>query len=54
MLLANSGLTAEELATAFSVTAKTIKRDFTALKNDGRIRRIGSDKAGHWEVLQKT
>jgi len=48
----NPNRTAEELAAAFSVTAKTIKRDFTVLKNEGRIKRVGSDKAGHWEVTQ--
>jgi fido (protein-threonine AMPylation protein) len=52
MLLANPSLTAEELAAAFSVTGKTIKRDFTALKNDGMIKRVGSDKAGHWIVIR--
>lgn len=52
MLLANPNLTAEELAATFSVTAKTIKRDFAALKNGGRIKRIGSDKTGHWEVTE--
>ena len=52
MLLANPSLTAEELAAAFSVTAKTIRRDFAALKNDRRLRRVGSDKAGHWEVAR--
>ena len=51
-LLFNPNLTAEELATTFSVTAKTIKRDFTALKNEGRIKRVGSDKTGYWEVVQ--
>jgi predicted HTH transcriptional regulator len=53
MLLADPNLTAEELAARFSVTSKTIKRDFTALKNDGRIKRVGSDKAGRWEVIQQ-
>jgi fido (protein-threonine AMPylation protein) len=52
MLLANPSLTAEKLAVAFSVSAKTIKRDFAALKNDGRIKRVGSDKTGHWDVLE--
>jgi len=52
MLCGNPNLTAEELAAAFSVTAKTIKRDFTALKSEGRIRRVGSDKTGHWAVIQ--
>ena len=50
MLLDNPNLTAEELANTFSVATKTIMRDFTALKNEGRIKRVGSDKSGHWEV----
>jgi len=52
MLLVNPNLTADELAVAFSVTAKTIKRDFTALKNEGKLKRVGSDKTGHWEIIQ--
>ena len=51
MLLINPSLTAEELAAAFSVTAKTIKRDFAVLKNEGKIKRVGSDKTGYWEVI---
>ena len=34
MLLVNPNLTADDLSVAFSVTAKTIKRDFTALKSE--------------------
>ena len=41
-----------ELALALSVTVKTIKRDFTSLKNEGKIKRVGSDKTGHWEIIQ--
>jgi len=52
MLSANPHLTAEELAIVFSVTAKTIKRDFTSLKEDGRIKRVGSDKTGYWEIIK--
>jgi len=52
MLLVNQYLTADELADAFSVTAKTIKRDFAVLKNEGKLKRVGSDKTGHWEIIQ--
>ncbi|MCL2152076.1 MAG: Fic family protein [Oscillospiraceae bacterium] len=52
ILRTNPNQTAEELAEVFSVTAKTIKRDFAVLKNEGRIKRVGSDKAGHWDVTQ--
>ena len=52
MLIANPNLTAGELSAVFSVSAKTIKRDLSALKNEGRIRRIGSDKTGNWEITR--
>ena len=44
-------ITADELADIFSVTVKTIRRDLNALKDAGQIRRIGSDKSGHWKVI---
>ena len=50
-LLVDPDLTADELAVMFSVTAKTIKRDFASLKSEGRIKRVGSDKSGHWEIV---
>ena len=50
LLSANPHLTIDELSVVFSVTAKTIKRDFASLKEDGRIRRIGSNKTGYWEI----
>jgi len=52
MLQADPNMTAGELAAVFSVTAKTIKRDFSALKNEGKIKRVGSDKTGRWEITR--
>jgi len=51
-LLANPHLTAVEMASLFSVTEKTIKRDIAELKEEGKIIRVGSAKTGHWEVVQ--
>jgi predicted HTH transcriptional regulator len=47
-------ITAEELAKMFSVTLKTIQRDLIELKEAGKIKRVGSKKAGHWEVLPES
>jgi len=44
-------MSAEELAKIFGVSAKTIKRDIARLKAEGKIRRVGSAKSGHWEVM---
>ena len=50
-LRANPQLTTGELAAIFGVSDKTIKRDFSSLKSECKIKRIGSDKTGHWEVI---
>ena len=51
MLRANPKATAEKMALALGVTDKTIKRHLKALRERGRVKRVGSDKAGHWEVI---
>jgi len=52
LLKENGRMRAEELAKIFGVSAKTIKRDIARLKAEGKIRRVGSAKSGHWEVMQ--
>ena len=51
-LITNPNLTAKELAAMFSVTDKTIRRDLSVLRNEGKIIRVGSDKSGYWKVIQ--
>ena len=41
----------EQLATECGVSRPTIARTIKALQTLGRIRRIGSDKTGHWEII---
>ena len=47
----NRDITIDQLATECDVSAKTIKRDIAKLKEQGKIRRVGSLKSGHWEVI---
>lgn len=49
----NRDITAVELSNKMNVTDKTIKRDIAKLKNENRIKRVGSLKAGHWEVIDE-
>ena len=46
----NKGMTIEQLAHECDVSTKTIKRDIAKLKEDGKLKRVGSLKAGHWEI----
>lgn len=54
LLRANPKATAEKMASALGVSDKTIKRHLKALREQGRIRRVGSDKTGHWEITETT
>ena len=40
------------LASMLGVSEKTIKRDIAAMHSAGLIKRVGSDKTGHWEVVE--
>ena len=48
----NPGITTAQLAKILKVTRMTIHRDLDELKTKGRIRRVGGDKGGYWEVLK--
>ena len=45
--------TAQKMALSLGVTDKTIKRHLKALREQGQLQRVGSDKAGHWEVVKE-
>jgi len=47
----NKEITTDELAKLFNVTVRTIMRDLNELKNKNIIKRIGSNKAGYWEII---
>ena len=45
-------LSAKELATLLNKTSRTVERHLKELREQGRLKRVGSDKAGHWEVTE--
>jgi len=45
-------LSAKELATLLNKTTRTVERHIKELREQGRLKRIGSDKAGHWVVIE--
>ena|SRR3989344_6812916 len=49
----NSKITIPEIARELNVNEKTIKRDIEKIRESGRVKRIGPDKGGHWEILTK-
>ena len=50
---ANDTVTAKTLSATLGTSIITIKRDLAAMQSMGVIKRVGSDKTGHWEVVNK-
>ena len=46
----NNKITAKQLAARLSVSDRTIERDIEKLKKQGKLKRIGNEKNGHWLV----
>ena len=46
-------LTQEGMAKAIGISRQAIQKHLRNLKASGRLRRIGPDKGGHWEVIDK-
>ena len=44
-------LTRNDLAVRTGITPDGVKYHLARLKKAGLLRRVGSDRAGHWEVL---
>lgn len=53
LLKSDCTLGASHIAKQLGVTSRTIQRDLERLTKDGRIKRVGPDKGGYWEVLDK-
>ena len=52
VILTNNPLaTRQQLATATGLSVRGVEKNLAILKKSGRIRRIGPDKGGHWEVI---
>ena len=51
MIQENPEIHIEELAEACGLTRDGINYKIKKLKKEGRLRRVGPDKGGHWEVL---
>jgi ATP-dependent DNA helicase RecG len=51
-LRATPNLTHNQLAETTGISLATIRREIKNLKESGSIKRIGSDKTGHWEIIE--
>ncbi len=52
MMKANSHISITQIATRLGITPRTIKRDISYLQANNKLKRIGSEKSGHWEIIE--
>jgi predicted HTH transcriptional regulator len=51
MIAADRRTTAARMAETLNVSERTVKRYLSSMTKKGMIRRVGSDKAGHWGTI---
>lgn len=52
ILRGSPNMTLVEVATAISKSLRAVERASSKLVKEGRLKRIGSPKSGHWEVTE--
>ena len=53
LIAANPSITISRIMTALSMSDSGIRTVLRKLQAQGVIRRVGSDKTGHWEIIDK-
>ena len=48
----NPAITLSELQNKLNISESTLERDVSVLKKQNKIKRAGSKKSGHWEIIQ--
>ena len=50
-ILANNAIATMQLAELIGISQRAIAKHMATLQSSGRVRRVGPDKGGHWEVI---
>ena len=50
----NNQITLPELSMIIGVAKRSIERNINKLQEESKLKRIGPDRGGHWEVIGKT
>jgi len=50
----NPFISAEEISRKIGITSRAVEKSIAKLKEGGVLKRIGPDKGGHWEVIDRS
>ena len=54
LLSQDNSLSAAALAERIGITPKAVEKHIAKMKAEGILKRVGPDKGGHWQVVEKT
>ena len=46
-------LSSKKISEAIGISSRAVEKQIAKLKQDGYLKRIGSPKAGYWEIIGK-
>ena len=49
----DSSVSAKKIAEMIGLRVRSVERQLAKIKKEGKIKRVGSDKGGHWEIIEK-
>ncbi|MFH1645183.1 MAG: winged helix-turn-helix domain-containing protein [Candidatus Omnitrophota bacterium] len=52
LMLEKKDITIRELSEAIDISTTAVENNIKKLQEKGLIKRVGSDKGGHWEVIE--
>ncbi len=52
LLYKDQDMAIPQLAEHIGITTRAIEKNIKKLQDAGKLRRVGPDKGGHWEVLE--
>ncbi len=53
LIAKNDKILLQDIADKFNVSKRTIRRDIEKLKQEKRLKRIGNEKSGYWEIISR-
>ena len=52
LITTNKYITIIELSENIGVSSRSIERNIKKLQEENKLKRVGADKGGHWEILK--
>ncbi|MEA2013399.1 MAG: winged helix-turn-helix transcriptional regulator [Verrucomicrobiota bacterium] len=49
----NSHITTSEMATKLNISRRAVAKHISQLKEEKKLKRVGPDKGGHWEIIKQ-